>query len=123
MFCPWARHLICIASVDSAVRWVPGGDNLVKGVKCYELFGGISLKNHAFFIHYLFVLDAKYYNQNWSDMFNPAPLMMKINNDGYFQVLFLKRAHRPFMQGKGVNIELGKNNRLKTQRMMQSYLK
>ena len=25
-----------------------GGDNLVKGVQCYELFGGIALKNHAF---------------------------------------------------------------------------
>ena len=28
---------------------IPGGDNLVKGVQCYELFGGIALKNHAFF--------------------------------------------------------------------------
>ena len=29
-------------------------DNLVKGVQCYELFGGITLKNHAFsFISYL----------------------------------------------------------------------
>ena len=26
----------------------PGGDNLVKGVQCYELFGGIALKNHTF---------------------------------------------------------------------------
>ena len=25
-----------------------GGDNLVKGVQCYELFGGIALKNHTF---------------------------------------------------------------------------
>ena len=23
-------------------------DNLVKGVQCYELFGGIALKNHTF---------------------------------------------------------------------------
>ena len=48
MFSPWARDFIRIASVDSAVKRVPGGDNLVKGVQCYELFGGIALKNHAF---------------------------------------------------------------------------
>ena len=40
MLCHWARHFIHIASVDSAVKWVPCGDNLVKGVQCYELFGG-----------------------------------------------------------------------------------
>ena len=28
--------------------YIPGGDNLVKGVQCYELFGGIALKNHTF---------------------------------------------------------------------------
>ena len=48
MFSPWARDFIRIASVDSAVKWVPGGDNLVKSVQCYKLFGGIALKNHAF---------------------------------------------------------------------------
>ena len=48
MLCPWARHFILIASADSAVKWVPGEDNLVKGVQCYELFRGIALKNHAF---------------------------------------------------------------------------
>ena len=26
-----------------------GGNNLVKGVQCYEIFEGIVLKNHAFF--------------------------------------------------------------------------
>ena len=26
------------------MKLVPGGDNLVKGVQCYELFGGIALK-------------------------------------------------------------------------------
>ena len=31
MLCPWARHFIRIASVDSAVEWVPSWDNLVKG--------------------------------------------------------------------------------------------
>ena len=33
---------------------LPGGDNLVKGVQCYELFGGIALKNHtfSFFFHF-----------------------------------------------------------------------
>ena len=48
MFSPWARDFNRIASVDSAVKWVPGGDNLVKGVQCYELFGGIAHTNHAF---------------------------------------------------------------------------
>ena len=48
MLFPWARHSIRIASVDSAVKWVLGGDNLVKDVQCYELFGGIALINHAF---------------------------------------------------------------------------
>ena len=33
---PWARNIIRIASVDSAVKWVPGGDNLVKDVQCYD---------------------------------------------------------------------------------------
>ena len=49
MLCPWARHFIRIASVDSAVKWVPDGDNLVKDVQYNELFGGIALQNHAFF--------------------------------------------------------------------------
>ena len=53
MFSPWARDFICIASVDSAVKWVPGGDNLVKGVLCYELFRGIALKNHTFSFSYV----------------------------------------------------------------------
>ena len=44
----WRSSVIEFLSVDSAVKWVPGGDNLVKGVQCYELFGGIALKNHAF---------------------------------------------------------------------------
>ena len=61
MFSPWARDFIRIASVDSAVKWVPGGDNLVKGVQCYELFGGIALKNHAFsffiFSFFIYSLD------------------------------------------------------------------
>ena len=51
MFSHWARDFIRIASVDSAVKWVPGGDNLVKGVQCYELFGGIALKIHIFSFH------------------------------------------------------------------------
>ena len=48
MFFPSARHFIHIASVDSSVKWVPSGDNLVKDLLCYEFFGGIALKNHAF---------------------------------------------------------------------------
>ena len=50
MLCPWARHFICISSVDSAENWIPGGHNHVKGVQCYELFRGIARKNHAFFL-------------------------------------------------------------------------
>ena len=53
MLIPWARYFICIASVDSAVKWVPGGDNLVKDVQCYELFWGIALKNHAFSLSFI----------------------------------------------------------------------
>ena len=41
-------HFICIASFHSAVKWVPGEDNLMMGVQCYELLGGIALINHAF---------------------------------------------------------------------------
>ena len=51
MLCLWARLFICIASVDSAVKLEPGGDNLVKGVQRYELFVVIALKNHTFFIN------------------------------------------------------------------------
>ena len=43
-----SKRLYRIASVDSDVKWVPGGDNLVKGVQCYELFGGIALKINTF---------------------------------------------------------------------------
>ena len=32
----------------SVRRLSAGGDNLVKDVQCYELFGGIALQNHAF---------------------------------------------------------------------------
>ena len=38
MLCPCARHLIRIASVDSAVKCVPGGDTLAKSVQCNEIF-------------------------------------------------------------------------------------
>ena len=44
------------------------------------------------------------------------------NNNGYSLVLFLRRAHSPFVIKKnnnGVNIELGKTDRLKTLCMMQ----
>ena len=50
MLCHWAGHFIRIASVNIAVKWVPGGNNLVKGVQCYELFTGIAPKNHTFFL-------------------------------------------------------------------------
>ena len=55
MLFPRARHFIRIASVDLAVKRVPGGDNLVKDVQCYELFGGIALINHAFSFHFSFL--------------------------------------------------------------------
>ena len=43
------------------------------------------------------------------------------NNNGYFQVLFLRRAHGPFTKknNNGVNIELGKTNILKALCVMQ----
>ena len=61
MLCPWASHFICIASVDSALKWVPAGDKFVKGVQCYELFGGIALKKHAI----LCVADVLYMSVNY----------------------------------------------------------
>ena len=48
MLYPCARHFFRIASVDSAVKWVPGGDSFMKGAQCYEFFGGIALRYHAF---------------------------------------------------------------------------
>ena len=48
MLCPSARHFIHIVSIDSAVKVIPGGDNLMKGVECYELFGRIALKNRTY---------------------------------------------------------------------------
>ena len=49
MLFPGARHFIRVNSVDSAVKLVPGGDSLMKGVQRYELFGGIALKNYEFY--------------------------------------------------------------------------
>ena len=49
MLCLQARHFIHFASVDSFVKLVPGGDNLEKGVQCYELFGGIAFITQSFF--------------------------------------------------------------------------
>ena len=34
----------------------------MKDVQCYELFGGIALKNHAFSFHFLFAAIAGIYN-------------------------------------------------------------
>ena len=48
MFFSLSKRLYRISSVDSAVKLVPGGDNLVKVVQCYELFEGIAHKNYAF---------------------------------------------------------------------------
>ena len=38
-------HCISRLTCKMSTRW----DNIVKGVQCYEHFGGIALKNHAFF--------------------------------------------------------------------------
>ena len=46
MFSPWARDFICIASVDSAVKWVPGGHNLVKGLQSSVNYSKKAIKNH-----------------------------------------------------------------------------
>ena len=64
MLCLWARHFTRIASVDSAVKWAPGGDNLVKGVQCYELFGGIALKNHALLSYFIIIYYMFSFTQN-----------------------------------------------------------
>ena len=74
MLFPRARDFIRIASVDSAVKLVPGGDNLVKDVQCYELFGGIALKNHAFSFSFIssllpFISVSKYHVLWSSDSF------------------------------------------------------
>ena len=42
----WSEH--CGSVITFSAPGVPGGDNLMKGVQCYELFGGIALKNHTF---------------------------------------------------------------------------
>ena len=83
MFSPWARDFIRIASVDSAVKWVPGGDNLVKGVQCYELFGGIALKIHTFSFHF--------YSIDVSDLYSivDSDLYSIVDSDLYFDVTFL----------------------------------
>ena len=70
MFSPWARDFIRIASVDSAEKWVPGGDNLVKGVQCYELFGWIALKKSHIFI---FSFWKKYVILDYVDMVVDKP--------------------------------------------------
>ena len=51
------------------------------------------------------------------------------NNNGYFYVLFQQRAHSQYILNidialsykNGVNIELGKTNRLKSLRMMEDH--
>ena len=65
MLCPRARHFISIGSVASALKWVPGGNNLVKVVQCYELFGGIALKNNDFLNKYAFLQTMLRWWQWW----------------------------------------------------------
>ena len=81
MFSSWARDFIRIASVDSAVKWVPGGDNLVKGVQCYELFGGIALKNHAFSFSLVqcihIALRASLFQDSTTDLLSLAQLFLR----------------------------------------------
>ena len=47
-------------------------------------------------------------------------LLFNNNNNGYSHVLFLRGTHRPYVKKNGMNIELGKTNRLKALRMMQN---
>ena len=42
-----ASMMLCLVYIYICY-YLLGGDNLVKDVQCYELFGGIALKNHAF---------------------------------------------------------------------------
>ena len=79
MLFPWARHFIRVASVDSAVKWVPGGDNLVKDVQCYDLFGGIALKNHAFSFIGVIIDNELNFNQYLDDMSTKATNLLNLS--------------------------------------------
>ena len=79
MFFPWARNFIRIASVDSAVKWVSGGDNLVKGGQCYELVGGIALKNHAFSFFFIFKLDLHVCTEEIKNLSNCTLVSLPLN--------------------------------------------
>ena len=57
------------------MKLVPGGDNLVKGVQCYELFGGIALKNHAFSFHFFVATAESIYHPS---RVNTAKLLRRI---------------------------------------------
>ena len=91
MLCPSARDFIRIASVDSAVKWVPGGDNLVKDVQCYELLGWIALKNHAFSFSFFF---ASYKRWRWN---SASRLMWSSDPMGKWMRLYLVHTHKRFL--------------------------
>ena len=45
--------VLCCKVIDACTTSNEGVDNLVKGVQCYELFGGIALKNQTFSFHFI----------------------------------------------------------------------
>ena len=44
-----------------SATYVPGGNNLVMGVQCYELFGGLAIKNHSFYISFMKICSERTY--------------------------------------------------------------
>ena len=68
----------------------------MKGVQCYELFGGIALKIHTFsFSFFIYVLSLSAIIDSLSIIHHSFA-----DNNGYFLVLFLRRAHSPFNNNK-----------------------
>ena len=54
------------------MKGVPGGDSLVKDVQCYELFGGIALKNQAFSF-FIFSVNGQIYSNTFHARYSRAP--------------------------------------------------
>ena len=66
----------------------------MKGVQCYELFGGIALKNHAFSLH--FILSFIYKQQNWKIKFSEPSrkYLYLFCNISYKKTYIIKFCHR-----------------------------
>ena len=54
-------------------------DNLVKGVQCYELFGGIALKNHTFSL-----TENQVFNLSNSTLIIPHKSLMSLSEQNKF---------------------------------------